>query len=112
MEKKKNKCETAKEFLKQKFPKARSISVHTGEYGNVKYEVSNFENAYEYTSIKGEVLLNDNMTVKTHSRSVSASYCGSSEKDLALKTLKDAYEIELKALQSKFVNETIEVLNG
>jgi hypothetical protein len=94
-------------------PKALNVSTHIGEYATVKYEASKFADTYDYTNVKGEVQFNDDMTVKSWTKSINGIYSSNNtDKDVKLIAMKKEYEEAVKALTAKFNNEAIEVLNG
>lgn len=112
-EKKKNKCEIARKFIQSKMPIALNVSIHIGEYATVKYEANQFPGAYDWTCVKGEVQFNDDMTVKSWTKSINGIYSSNNtDKDVKLIAMKKEYDEAVKALTAKFNDEAIEVLNG
>jgi hypothetical protein len=105
------KIANAKEHIKSCFPKATEVKVWNQDH-YFKYEATAFEDTYKYTSAKGTVFFNEDLTVKSKSLSFDGVYGKGTEKDNLLKQLEEAKEAAIKEITKEFNKRMTQALNA
>lgn len=111
LERKELKLANAKAYIQAWLPKATKVQTYFHE-SYCKFSAEAFEDAYQYTSVKGTVFFNEDLTVKSKTYQFDSVYGKGTEKDNILKAIEEEKAAAISAITKEFNKKMIAALNA